>query len=120
MPEKRRESFTLNEKNINIDNIKDIKGKKQTQAFERFKKINKQSSCQKDREIQKSNKISNMAKILQNNMEHTTELENNKQNKKEENKNNFNEDIVNLIYNQPIINNKKKRKTRSFYFKVSN
>ena len=120
MPEKRRESFTLNEKNINIDNIKDIKGKKQTQAFERFKKINKQSSCQKDREIQKSNKISNMAKILQNNMEHTTELENNKQNKKEENKNIFNEDIVNLIYNQPIINNKKKRKTRSFYFKVSN
>ena len=78
----------------------------------------------KEGEIQKSNKISNMAKMLENQISGIMDSTNERHNsvdvygidKRKKNMNdNFNNNIIDLIDNQPVIN-KKKKKFRSFSF----
>lgn len=98
-----------------INNKKSEKEKKASRAFERFKRVNKSADTGvKPGAAKKSDKISGMAKMLENHMGNKENQEDNILNKKENN-NQFNEDIINIINDQPIIN-KKKKKVKSFSF----
>ena len=98
-----------------INNKKSEKEKKASRAFERFKRVNKSADTGvKPGAAKKSDRISGMAKMLENHMGNKENQEDNILNKKENN-NQFNEDIINIINDQPIIN-KKKKKVKSFSF----
>ena len=90
------------------------KERKASVAFERFKRMNRMNTAES--EVQKSDKISGMAKMLENhiggprreNSVDVGEIRNNINN-------DFNNDIVNIIDSQPVVN-KKKKKMRSFSY----
>jgi len=94
------------------------KERKASVAFERFKKMNRMNSAEK--EIQRSDKISDMAKMLENHIggprrENSVDV----CEKIEDVRNNinidFNNEVVNIIDSQPVVN-KKKKKMRSFSY----
>jgi hypothetical protein len=91
------------------------KERKASQAFERFKRMNKQNSINKYGEAQKSDKISHMAKMLEKQMG-GMDLKNKERNNSVDivkNEGGFNNHIVDLIDNKPVVS-KKKKKIRSF------
>ena len=120
-------SESLKSKDVNKEKEQEKKDKierKVSHAFERFKRVNKHNNMNKEGEIQKSNKISNMAKMLENQISGIMDSTNERHNsvdvygidKRKKNMNdNFNNNIIDLIDNQPVIN-KKKKKFRSFSF----
>ena len=124
--------------NQNINNIKSIednkrdplkekgndqdrkarKDRKASIAFERFKKMNRTNSAEK--EIQKSDKISGMAKMLENHIggprrENSVDVCERIEDIRNNINNDFNNDVVNIIDSQPVVN-KKKKKMRSFSY----
>ena len=103
----------LNVKEKEKNNKDEEQEKKANRAFERFKKANKKYILNNENKIQKSEKISNIAKSLENyigNPEKNNSLDNYKiEDNKSENMNNSNDDIVDLIDNKPVIHKKKKR-----------
>ena len=117
----KKENEKINEKEINnkeLNNKGEERAKKATRAFERFKRANRSidlTNVDKGN-ILKSDKISDIAKMLEG---HIGIEPNRKRDKsvevihKHENENN--EEMVNLINNQPIVN-KKKKKMNSFSF----
>ena len=117
-----QERISLKEKIIDKDEQekKERKERKASQAFERFRRINKQFT-KPESEIQKSDKISNMAKMLEKQMGNMEDNNRNRQrsvdvySKMDYEENNFNNNIVDLIDSQPVVN-KKKRKNRAFSF----
>ena len=104
------------EKEKEINNKEAEKAKKASRAFERFKRANKSIDLSNNDKgnMLKSDKISIIAKMLEGHLE-------NEQNKNRDksveviHKDNNNEEIVNLINNQPVVN-KKKKKMQSFSF----
>lgn len=86
------------------------KEKKASRAFERFKRVNKSADADKQKNCIKSDKISEMAKMLEKNMENKNNVENSDDIKN----NDYNENIINIINNQPVVNKKKKKRNFSF------
>ena len=90
------------------------KERKASVAFERFKRMNRMNTAES--EVQKSDKISGMAKMLENHIggprrENSVDVGAIRNNIN----NDFNNDIVNIIDSQPVVN-KKKKKMRSFSY----
>ena len=100
------------------ENDQDRKARKERKAsiaFERFKRMNRMNT--NESEVQKSDKISGMAKMLENHIggrrrENSVDVCERIENKIN---NDFNNDIVNIIDSQPVVN-KKKKKMRSFSY----
>ena len=104
------------EKEKEINNKEAEKAKKVSRAFERFKRANKSIDLSNNDKgnMLKSDKISIIAKMLEG---HLGNEQNKNRDKSVEviHKDNNNEEIVNLINNQPVVN-KKKKKMQSFSF----
>ena len=121
---KKEESVDLKEKEIIKEEI-DLTKKKERKAslaFERFKRVNKINSVSKEKQFQKSEKISNIARMLENQIGNKETRQRNTviniykiDIDKNDGISDFNDNIVNLIDSQPVIN-KKKKKSRSFSF----
>ena len=86
--------------------MKDLKGQKKNNA-------------NKEENYQKSNKISNMAKMLENQIGMKTQVEEGQTNslniqrvedQKNTNNNDFNNEIIDLIDHKPVVEKKKKKK----------
>ena len=94
--------------------------KKNTKAFERFKRANRSidlSNDQKENNL-KSEKVSSLAKMLEGHIKFGNEEKSqvrNRESSVEVKHKNENEEIFNIINNQPVVN-KKKKKVRSFSY----
>ena len=117
--DKNSNSNSNENKENELDQQQERRTRKSNQAFDRFKRKYRYLSQEKD--IQKSNKISNMAQVLESNMgqiKNLTMMKNNSINpgeicEFENSKIDYNNRIVDLINKQPVIN-KKKKSIRSF------
>ena len=94
------------------------KERKASIAFERYKKMNRMNSTEK--EIQKSDKISDMAKMLENHIggprkENSVDVGERIEGFRNNINNDLNNEVVNIIDSQPVVN-KKKKKMRSFSY----
>ena len=93
-----------------IKNKADERAKKTSRAFERFKRSNRSIDLSNNEKgnVLKSDKISIIAKMLEG---HLGNEQNKNRNKSVEviNKNENNEEIIDLMNNQPVINKKKKK-----------
>ena len=113
-PRKKRNVESKEKEIIKCDNENEsefIKNRKRkaSRAFERFKRATKANILDKEGEIIKSDKISNMAKTLENQMEEEHEKKEKIDNEKNDNINEFNNNIINLIDSQPVVNKKRKK-----------
>ena len=95
---------------------KEEKEKKANKAFERFKRNNKRNFSNKESDYQKSDKISNIAKMLESQIGKEEGRKNSINIRIVDNeKFGFNNDIIDLIDHKPVID-KKKKKIRNFSF----
>ena len=114
---------SLKDKDVNKEaetEKKERTERKASRAFERYRRMSRKGIPNKEGEVRKSNKISDMVKLLESKLSGADDIALKERNNSAdivriENENELNNNVVNLIDNQPVIN-KKKKKHSSFSY----